>query len=60
MWTATQRMMVLSSLRKGTQKETRVYLSVCAHCMCIGGGVEQGGIKGVVSESLTSKSLCFG
>lgn len=53
-------MMVLSSLRKGTQKETRVYLSVCAHCMCIGGGVEHGGIKGVVSESLTSKSLCFG
>ena len=32
-------------------------LNVCTPCLCLGAGVEQGGVKGVAPESLTSTSL---
>lgn len=35
------------------------YVWLCTHCVCTGEGTEQGGIKDVVRESLTSKSYTF-
>lgn len=55
-------MILFTEVGNGQREAKGVYgcVCMCAHCVCVGEAVEQGGIEDVVHVCLTSKRLCFG